>query len=68
MDIEKAEFMLRGMDVILARETRGHRTPMARDIEDRCRQSRLSGFNPDAIDEEKGDVWQTPATTKKKQE
>ena len=37
-------------------------------LADRGWQSRLSGFNPDAIDEEKGDVWQTPATTKKKQE
>ena len=40
MNDEKAEFMLRGMDVILARETRGHRIPTARDTEDRCRQSR----------------------------
>lgn len=27
----------------------------------------ISGLNPDAIDEEKGDVCQTPATTNKKE-
>ena len=28
----------------------------------------MSELNSDVMDEEKGDVWQTPATTKKKQE
>ena len=62
MNDEKAEFMLRGMDVILARETRGHRTPTARDTEDSYSATEMpntehrgqmsakpmSGSNPDA--------------------
>ena len=61
MDIEKAEFMLRGMDVILARETRGHRTAKAEtpatempNTGHRGQMSAepMSGSNPDEMDGE----------------